>query len=173
MKYSIKKGNHWPGLIGWLNSKWIKFSKKPFVVRRSVVFYPDCKYELRLAEDMSDVNKLFGVAFGHLHKDSARFGWNYDTESGKFILYAYCYVNGQRQFDYIGEVGLMEQSPLICSISIEKDAYYFNVWSGGKWITKDFMVRKMHDKTISFGLGCWFGGNNPAPKDMTIKIEKL
>lgn len=120
---------------------------------------------------MTDVNKLFGAGFPFVHKESARIGWNYDVESGRFLFYAYCFVNGVRQFEYLGDVGLMEQ-PIIATIDIKKDCYLFTIEAPGRIVTKDYRVSKIHNGWAA-SCGVFFGGNNPAPQNMTIEISKL
>jgi hypothetical protein len=172
MKFKIKKGRHWPGLIGWFATKWIRIvGSKPFIISRVIEFTNESKYDLPLAEDMSDVNKLFGVCFGDVHKDSARFGWNFDKESGKFLLYSYCYINGRREFEYLGEVGFWDK--VIAPIEVNENCYLFSARTKHMSITNEFRVNKSHNKKIATGLGFWFGGKNPAPKEVVVKISKL
>ena len=170
MIYKIKNGNHWPGFFGWLVSKWIRFVDKPFSISRRVVFYPDCKYTIPIEEDRGDINKLFGMSFGLVHKNSARFGWSYDKGSNRFLLYAYCYFNGRREYQLLGDISLAQQ-PLLMTIVARSDSYEFIIKKDFDIIAQ-FFYRRPPSTKWCFGLGLWFGGNNPSPNDMTIKIAK-
>lgn len=170
MIYKIKKGKHWPGLLGWLASKWIKFAKKPFSISRRVVFYPDCRYGLPLEEDLNDVNKLFGVAFGNVHQNSARFGWSYDPGYGRFFLYGYCYFNGRREIIGLSDISLSQQ-PTLMTLNVTSYSYEFIIKKDFEELAR-YTIRRPKSTILAFGLGCWFGGNNAAPHDMTIKIAK-
>ena len=75
MQLTIKKGRHRPFLPTF--GLWKR--KRSF--ERLVTFHRSCAYMLPDGDQL-DVNKLFGVGyFPHHHKDSARFGWNYNPLS--------------------------------------------------------------------------------------------
>jgi hypothetical protein len=123
--------------------------------------------------DDEDANKLFGVSFTlNPHKESARVGWYYNSEINKFILVAYCYVNSRRIVEFLGEFNMFDMPNV--RIDFKKGGYVFTV----KELLKDDTVRglvrisKWHRKTIGYKLGVYFGGNNPAPHDITLKLHK-
>lgn len=168
MIHTIHKGKHrgWPPAIGiyWQLRK----------MHRVVNFDITSKYDLPRTEDDGDVNKLFGWGYingGH-HKDSARFGWNYNNTTSRIALYAYCYVNSERIMKWICEVAMnwdwllmIDKIGNVYSFTVV-DAHNEYKVSGGIDIAFE------HNKIVSYRLGCYFGGNNPAPHDITIKISK-
>lgn len=163
---TIPKGQHyaWPPMWGILFNRWME---------RDVVFDETAEYDL--GEDNNDVNKLFGFGYlngGH-HKDSARFGWNYNYSNGRVRLFAYCYVNGERIFRLLCEVLPHKKVRLRISETLSSD-YWFSVHDGyNDWFELAFeRIPFTHKKTWKYKLGCFFGGNNPAPHDITIKITK-
>lgn len=167
MIFSIHKGNHrsWPFMFGLHVKPWME---------RDVVFDETAAYELPGSDD-DDVNKLFGFGYingGH-HQDSARFGWNYNNSTGRIRLFAYCYVNGMRIIQELCEVLPHKKVRLIISESLSK-RYVFSVHDGyNNW--HEMAVANIpfnHDKKWKYKLGCFFGGNNPAPQDITIKISR-
>lgn len=168
MIYRIPKGQQhaWPPAIG------IHHNLKR--MERIVVFNESARYDLPGTEDDEDVNKLFGFGYingGH-HRDSARFGWYYDGYNGMVVVCAYCYVNGARIIKELCPVSLDKEHLL--SIDVIGRTYSFTVFNahnlylvyGGRDI--DFT----HKKEWSYKLGCFFGGNNPAPHEITIKMNK-
>jgi hypothetical protein len=130
-------------------------------------------YHLPL-DDQADVNKLFGFGYingGH-HKDSARWGWNYDEATNKYAYYAYCHVNGEMIFKQVfisNKVGMYS-----LQILVENKQYRFV--ASDKFhpfkIIAEAVIPFTHDKKWAYKLGCYFGGNNAAPKDFTIQMRK-
>lgn len=165
MTYTIYKGWHraLPFICGFLNQEWME---------RDVVFDDSFAYDI--GEDQLDVNKLFG--FGYLnglhHKDSARYGWNYKKETGRAVLWAYCYVNGVRQMVELCSVNKYTKVRL--SIRIVNKHYVFTVNDGyNEWHTIGWAeIPFTHDKKTKYKLGCYFGGNRTATHKTTIKISK-
>lgn len=144
-------------------------------MERDVVFDSTAAYELTDPLDKDDVNKLFGFGYfngGH-HKDSARFGWNYNTISGKIRIYAYCYVNGEMIIKYLCEVMIYKKVRLLICISLS-NRYSFSVHDGyNNWHQLAHQdVEFTHQKKWRYKLGCFFGGNNTAPQEIKIKISK-
>jgi hypothetical protein len=168
MIYTIHKGKHrsWPFIFGLHVKPWME---------RDVVFDDTAAYDLPGNEDDSDVNKLFGFGYlngGH-HKDSARFGWNYNNESGRINLFVYCYVNGNRIIQHICSVLPYHKVRLRIAETLSGE-YWFAVHDGVEnWNEMGFVrIPYTHNKKIRYKLGCFFGGNNPAPQDIKIKISK-
>ena len=166
MKFLIKKGKHYCNqfLHKFLNL--LTFKKK---LQYIVKFNSSCAYSLN-EKDQMDINKLFGFSNGfYHHQDSARFGWSY--LNGKIVLHAYCYNNGKRVNSYICRVELEDENKL--TIFVEDSCYVFEVEklkTGSKSKVKIFKEKK-----FSFGYNLWpfFGGNNPAPHDMSIEMTKI
>lgn len=168
MTFKICKGKHRAKPLYWLHWFPLLFNQK--VIRRRVMFYFSAKYNLE-SEDQADHNKLFGVAFGGVHKNSARFGWRWDIDKIRFVLSAYCYVNGERiMFDLCTAVAMHWYD---CSLEITDDLYKFHVFNEKKEVIGIDFIRKGHKKKVGFLLGLFFGGNRAAPSDMTIQIKKI
>lgn len=169
MKFTIKKGRHRPG--NWWKCIRIWCNKKSLSYR--VTFDFTANYDLQ-GPDNDDVNKLFGFGyFWNLHKESARFGWNYNLQTGKVNLFAYTYVNGQRSFTKLCEIS---RTYLYDLTLIElPDRYVFDVKDGrtGLPITLTInSVSKLHHKKWSYHLGLYFGGNQKAPHSITVEMTK-
>lgn len=137
-----------------------------------VQFTESCRYDLG-NNDQLDTNKLCGIGFlpGH-HKESARFGWRYDTASGLIEVLAYCYIKGQRVIEHIAfcEIGKnyrLELFSLVrsyhltcCDLETHKPIYVVDINHG-------------HKKKLSYRLGVFFGGNQKAPHEIKIELKKV
>ncbi len=162
MKYVIRQGSHraLPLSFG------IYFGKKSMA--RKVIFHDDCRYELG-NENQLDWNKLFGLGYlwSH-HTDSARFSWRYKKEKDCIELGAYAYVNGERIMEYIGDVEIGIEANLSLSIFGDGYNFYFEQQGYSDLVT----IPKTTNKKISYKLGLYFGGNEVAPHDMRVTIDK-
>jgi hypothetical protein len=133
-----------------------------------VNFDKSCKYKIDLA-DQFDINKLCGIGFLPFHHgNSARFGWLNPQDplyKDKIVLYAYCYVNGERKYEKISVIDCGVDT--LVELYLEKDKYVFIV--GDKTVE----IPKIIDKTFGYKLNPYFGGNQVAPHTMKIKLKRL
>jgi hypothetical protein len=116
--------------------------------------------------DSDDINKLYGFTDCNstIHKNSARFGWRWHND--KLELWAYTYADGKRDYQFISDVPINEW--LSCRISCTEEFYYFEV-DNSPWIV---MKRGTTCETGMYLLSYpYFGGNLPAPHDITIAIK--
>lgn len=167
MTFHIPRGKHraWPWRF-WL---WWHRTSFDWVVK----FDESCRYDLQNVDQL-DTNKLCGIGYlpGH-HKDSARFGWRYDTATGQVALSTYCYDSGRR---------MAIQHICWCEIDHE---YYIDLKILSQWYKftaykkEDgvFMgsveVQYFHDKKFKYRLGTYFGGNQKAPHEIKIQLTKV
>lgn len=159
---TIKKGTHAPLRI-------------PKIIRGvnhqhfyNITFTESCTYDLK-NEDQADINKLVGIGyFPSHHTNSVRFGWRYIVDKGVIEIMAYWYSNKERKWDHV------------CFVSLEKEyLYILNITTGlhtlsvydGKDIVGDFTIDDVESKKYGYLLRPYFGGNQKAPYDMTIKIS--
>lgn len=139
-----------------------------------VKFDETCRYDLG-SDDQYDINKLVGIGYlWHHHKDSARFGWSYNTQANGVDLWAYCYVNGRRVIQHVCfcEIGKEYQIDL----TILSTMYFFACYKvGERQLTTNGSaeVPYDHNKKLQYRLGPYFGGNRAAPHDINIYLKKL
>lgn len=142
-------------------------------MERVVEFDITAKYDLGNS-DNDDVNKLFGWGYfggGH-QQDSVRFGWNWNNDESKVRLFSYYYLNGQRTFKLVCEVPLNKK--FLLKIEMKQGKYWWTVTD----VRQDYIVYGIdhvdyaHNKTWSYRLGAFFGGNKTCDHDITIKISK-
>ena len=135
------------------------------VLKFKAIFDSSCIYSNADPENQADINKLYGFSDSMTlhHVNSARFGWNW--MNGQIHIHAYCYVSTVRMNKELGTVPLNRESDY--NIDILPGKYIFTL--NGK---KDTMLRSSMD-TIAAGykLVPYFGGDEPAPHDMQIKVK--
>ena len=125
--------------------------------------------------EQQDVNKLYGFTdcWKDIHESSARFGWNCDSsmtggKTNRINLFAYCYTNSIRAIRYITSVPI--DSVINCKISIYQNKYTFTVST----LPKDTiqMTRTCFSTGVVKNVARpYFGGNYPAPHDVSIEIK--
>ena len=158
MIYTIKGGNHYSGLhMGLVRSNELKFV---------VQFNKTAKYTSINEENQFDINKLYGFSDNNSfhHNNSARFGWRWVNE--ELQLFAYCYSNGERHYDFITNLDLGKFYAL--KIEITDDAYEFSV-SNNKLVS----IERSSNTSwgIKYKLYPYFGGDETSPQDIEISIE--
>jgi hypothetical protein len=169
--FTIKKDKHRPN--PWQRIKQFAIWRNKKSMERIILFDITAKYELPIA-DQDDVNKLFGIGYlpgGH-HKDSVRFGWNWNNETGRVRLFSYCYVNGERKIYELCEV--INYHAWLLSIDVIGDVYSLTVRDALNtyYVVGGCDVPFTHKKKLSYALGLFFGGNNAAPHDVNIKMKR-
>lgn len=136
-----------------------------------VKFTDSCRYDLG-SDDQFDINKLVGIGYlpGH-HKDSARFGWRYDTAKGQIEILTYCYVKGTRKIQPLCfcEIG----KGYVLRLKILMNSYYLEVLERGEMPVIGYAwIDHNHNKQFKYRLGTYFGGNQVAPHKMTIELKR-
>lgn len=157
MIYTIKKGQHHSN----------RFPHPLFTkeVRRKVIFDDSAIYVSQTPENQYDINKLFGFTEGFSpHKNSARFGWNWN---GALYLYGYVYRNGVRLSQQICSVPLNKEIECIIKAGAE---YQFLVL-GDDIVGETSIQRAKSGKVLGFALFPYFGGDEVAPHDIRISLR--
>ncbi len=163
MKFIIKKGTHYSNETVFKLKNFFNINN---TLQYQVTFDDSCIYELP-KEDQEDINKLFGfsIGFNH-HKDSARFGWFYQDNT--IHLYAYVYDNGVRRSKLIKNLDLNTQ--YVLTLVDEGDNWVFSVDDGWS-VIGNVKIPKSCKFKWGYKLWPYFGGNNPAPHDITIQMN--
>lgn len=157
--YIIKKGNNYS------DGNAVSLGSRSFL-RFKAILDSSCIYQTVLPANQEDINKLFGFSdcMSHHHTNSARFGWNWDN--GALRIHAYCYADGKRAYKEIGTVKVNEEFD--CSLTLQPKKYIFSL--NGKTVEMDRGCD--NDKATGYKLYPYFGGNEPAPQDIYIKIKE-
>jgi hypothetical protein len=156
----IKKGKH----NGWSVPR---VFLQTAGVRVRVRFTESCRYDLG-TDDQYDWNKLVGFSQGMHHENSARFCWRYSKASGLIELAAYRYADGTRLAKQIAEVEIGRW--VTCELRNGQTSYGFDIPELG--VSQCFLKGK-GCRAWGYGLDLYFGGNMPAPHDVTVDFKRL
>lgn len=159
--YIIKKGEHY-------SAHPVKpyFGKTSFKV--TVNFDESCRYDLG-GVDQLDVNKLFGVSFGNHEVNSIRIGWAYNLETLKMDIYTYTYENSVRKINKIGSCSLAENVVINLKLNFGSSTYQTN--SIISIPQEQVFAYSYPALKAGYYLYPYFGGNNPAPHEMSIQMD--
>lgn len=110
----------------------------------------------------TDTNKLFGWSHGHHHSNSIRMGWR--SAQGLIRLSGYIYQNGIMTTK--GFVSVPVNTWITCGIEHVPELGIVRFYANGKTLEMPY-TRK---PSWGYLLKPYFGGDCPAPVNMTIEI---
>jgi len=159
--YFIPEGEHYPTtrMVQTLQSDNLLFEAK---------FDASARYQFEETDFQDSKNKLLGFADCNSlhHQNSARFAWQWFNNS--LEIYAYCYVNGQREEKFIGVVNIDELNRY--ELIVTDDHYIFQLNSNEPVsIERGDVCRN----GVYYMLWPYFGGTLPAPHDVSIQLQIL
>jgi hypothetical protein len=158
--YKISKGNHEidNNSNGLFTGNELKFQ---------AIFDSTCIYQTNVPGNQHDINKLLGFSdcSSPHHQNSARFGWNWKENA--LHIFAYIYVEGQRQEKELGTVELGKMASF--KLSTLNNTYVF-VFNGNTTIMPRHCSGGLG---IAYKLLPYFGGDEVAPHDIKIKIRNI
>lgn len=157
--YLITKGNNYCDGNSYPTGTWT-------TLRFRAILDSSCIYTTVLPENQLDINKLYGISdCSSFHQtNSARFGWNW--VGGAMRIHAYCYANGTRNYKELGTVDV--NKAFECKLTVLPDKYLFEL--NGK---TDTMQRGCNTSSATgYKLLPYFGGDEPAPQDVRVKIQE-
>lgn len=133
----------------------------------SCIFDSNCEYLTDDPVNQFDINKLYGLSdCGTSHsKNSVRFGWRWDNIDNSIEINSYVRIDGVFQFKKICNVNLNE--PNDYSIQIYPDHYIFTVGNIESRVDKECDFEGERYKLYPY-----FGGDEEAPHNMTIRIKE-
>ncbi|GAB3505422.1 hypothetical protein GCM10027341_37010 [Spirosoma knui] len=164
----IEEGDHEP-----LPKRKVGVVIAPEEISATVTFDSSCIYDLG-AVDADDWNKVIGLGFvGSKDQDvttgvpphqvdGVRVGWRWNPQRGRIDLGAYIYVAGKRTDFKVAEAFINVPTKLTIKIDYNRKMYQV---IGGQ------TVPFTHNKTFAYKTGLYFGGNQPAPHRIRVKIE--
>ena len=158
--YTILEGQHSSGVfINYADNSRIKFD---FMLNESAY------YETEIPENQHDVNKIYGVSdFGVRHqKYSIRLGWRYLNEQLEL-----CWLKHEDDVHSSATIKII-QPDVIYSAIIDINTFYYVIV-----IDNDTTLVRRRPKgnwglKRRYYLYPYFGGNEYAPHDITIKIKE-
>ena len=156
--YKIKKGKH-RSTFKYKTSYTESFDLE-------VIFDENARYETSDPNNQFDINKLWGVSdcgTNH-HFSSMRFGWRWNLKEDAMEILMYRRMFGEFEFRTLGFVNLGETNYL--SMNITGDSY--EMCLNGHC---DSMERPCEITYKRYFLYPYFGGDECAPHDITIRIK--
>ncbi|MCX2739246.1 hypothetical protein [Pontibacter anaerobius] len=158
--YVIRKGQHSSD-----NSPYKSLSTNS--LKFEAIFDQSAVYQTENANNQADINKLYGMAdCSSLHQsNSARFGWRW--YNNKLEILGYVYNNGTRHYKLIGAVELNQ--PQRFELLLDGNTYIFRV----NGLSEVVLPRGCSGTGRGYRLYPYFGGDEVAPHDITIKIKNL
>jgi hypothetical protein len=162
----IRKGTHSP----------FRLPRLLFGTRKlaySVKFTDSCRYDI--GSDQTDINKLFGIGyFPHHHRNSVRFGWVYNPSKYQTMeIWAYWYDKGERKYEFMCDVPINSVAYYeIATEYVKEWGWYFRL----KVIFDRDVIGKavvtIKPQSVGYLLRPYFGGNQTAPHNMEIWMER-
>ncbi|UII20125.1 hypothetical protein [Fulvivirga ligni] len=133
----------------------------------TATFDSSAVYQTIQSSNQADINKLMGFSdcASHHHENSARFGWRWYNDQLEIL--AYCYINGQRSYEYITSVNLNSTHEYKL-VSVD-DKYVFTVDNANEIVIPKVYVCESGSNYMLFP---YFGGDEVAPHDITVRIDK-
>lgn len=130
-------------------------------------FHTCAEYQSVAPENQADINKLLGFSScsSHHHQNSARVGWRWYND--QLEIFAYVYDKGKRKAEFITVVPVGEY--VHYEISNNQQGYLFKVNETEKQITTSSSCTG----TANYMLWPYFGGDETAPHDITLKVDIL
>lgn len=154
--YIIKKNRHRSGIQ-------VKRDYRD-KIEFEVIFDESAIYTSKDSVNQLDINKLYGVSdCGEHHLTSSiRIGWRWVNDS--LELHWFKHENGQFSFDKIKSIELNQS--ISCCIELTEDKYIISV----DGVTKE-TTRPCGQTYKRYYLYPYFGGDETAPHDITIKLK--
>ncbi|MFD2571402.1 hypothetical protein ACFSUS_12205 [Spirosoma soli] len=164
----IEAGDHEP-----LPKRKVGIVISPEEVSATVTFDSTCIYDIG-AVDADDWNKVIGLGFvGSQNQDvttgipphqidGARIGWRWNPQRQRIDLGAYAYVEGKRIDFKVAEAFINVPTKLTIRIDYNRKVYQF--------LGAQQTVPFTHNKSFAYKTGLYFGGNQPAPHKIRVKI---
>jgi len=137
---------------------------------QKISFNENCVYDLK-NEHQASWCKLMGFCLGvfGIHKNSFRFGWRYNTDLHKIEIAILQYHKGE----------VLRKKIWSCDLNTENEytIYYDRDKNCVMYFINDtrifyFELDKIKERYY-FGCGFYFGGQKPAPHDVSINCEEV
>jgi len=169
---TIKKGNHYPCFA--------KYSFAPLIYLKDEIYFqsiiniPFYSFFAFPGEDVLDYNKLYGVSFGHHHKnESYRYGFRMGKK-GWIDISLYYYIKGKRFIEFL--TVLQSDKKYCYNIFIDKKnkKILFSITDFFGYRIINTVSKDINNfKLFGYTLGPYIGGNLTAPKDVDIIMELI
>jgi len=159
--YEIKKGNHYSSQLrlGAVSNRSFKFE---------ALFNNTAIYQTVDPKNQGDTNKLYGFADcgDHHMTNSARFGWRW--LNNQLEIMAFVHRDGKFYFHSMGPAQLNRAYDYQIKLSEDNSEYLF-IFNG-----EEVRMERgcQTEKFFGYISGPYFGGDETAPHDISIRVER-
>lgn len=157
--FKIKEGDHYCDTRHpeSLQSNRLSFKAK---------FDESARYLFKETGFQDSKNKLMGFSDcnSYHHENSARFAWQWYND--RIEIFAYCYVEGVRVEKFLGATSFNETASYALEITTDHYVFYF------KGVREEIERKAPCERGVYMILWPYFGGQLPAPHDITIQISR-
>lgn len=165
-RYTIIEGGHYSAHLPkfYWNKKRLVFD---------FLFSENCLYTLP-TEDSYDVNKLYGLSFGHHMNNSWRLGFNCEKNDGTIQLFSYSHINKKVISEFLFSINPLSHYTACCVFDRLANKIWFNIkGENSLFYEKCISFNFNNASKFSYLLFPYFGGNQTTPNDMDIYINHL
>ncbi len=131
-------------------------------------FDSNCEYIIN-PEDQLDINKLYGISFGHHLKNSFRVGWTYNPNKKVIELWAFLHQDSKMSWEYLGDTIVEKNTKFNIQFRRNINTIVIN-WGDNQ---KEIITYKFPENKLGYYLFPYFGGTQPSPNTLNIKIEQI
>ena len=169
MIYEVKKGKH-----SFRSGLCLpKIRKRPSILTYEVILSGSAIYVLD-NEDQLDWNKGGGYSFDLFtnHKNSFMWAWRYNIEKAVFEVTHYVHDGDKIHKGDNSFLSVPAGQKFIIDVTIQKDKYLFWMQSGNN-LVENVVYHNSKQGNIVREINPWFGGNRPAPTDLSFWMKKF
>ncbi len=158
--YLIRAGQHYSDQNPF---RAVSYSDLKFIVK----FDSSAIYQTVSPANQYDINKLYGFSDNNTahHFFSARVGWRWSD--GALRLFGYVYNNGIVIAKELGDISIGDEHSY--SVKVTTTEYVFTL----NGMSKSIQRTSTTTQAAGYQLYPYFGGDEPAPHDITIRIKEL
>lgn len=158
--YTIRKGQNFADSNNFIQ---VQYAELKFIAK----FDSSAIYQTVNPNNQYDINKLYGFSDNNAqhHQFSARFGWRWSDNALR--LFGYIYYNGAVQYKELGIVAIGSENN--CSIKVTAKSYIFSL----NKVVDSLPRASITPLGSGYKLYPYFGGDEPAPHDVKIRIKEL
>ncbi len=158
--YTIRKGQNFSDSNNFIQ---VQYADLKFIAK----FDSSAIYQTVNPNNQYDINKLYGFSDNNAqhHQFSARFGWRWSDNALR--LFGYIYNNGAVQHKELGTVVIGSENN--CSIKVTAKSYIFSL----NKVVDSLPRASITPLGSGYKLYPYFGGDEPAPHDVIIRIKEL
>jgi hypothetical protein len=123
---------------------------------------------------LEQINKLGGISFDLINKNSARIGFRYNWETNRFYVYAYFHINGDIHYseDSMFMVGMNER--FTAQIVANREQILVQIHNNkGETKVLDIIENTFDKSLFGYIQYPYFGGKIPSPNGIKLNVDNF